>query len=166
MLDSIASRFLLFKLPSHSRFLERTWRNFSFCRLRRNSTSGSKKPPAIYSRRRRHWKIFLDHYEQVESKVARITELEHRGDFIVHEVMHLLMHTLIIPLDGEDIERLDLRSRRFGRQNRSDGRAHGDFSHRGSDRKGASTGAFDPQRRRRTSSWRCPTFEKKRIFAS
>ena len=48
----------------------------------------------------------LDNYEHVESKVARITELEHRGDFIVHEVMHLLMHTLIVPLDGEDIERL------------------------------------------------------------
>ena len=48
----------------------------------------------------------LDNYEQVENKVARITELEHRGDFIVHEVMHLLMQTLIIPLDGEDIERL------------------------------------------------------------
>jgi uncharacterized protein len=48
----------------------------------------------------------MDHYENVEAKVARITELEHRGDFIVHEVMHLLMHTLIIPLDSEDIERL------------------------------------------------------------
>ena len=48
----------------------------------------------------------LDHYDQVEHKVARITELEHRGDFIVHEVMHLLMQTLIIPLDSEDIERL------------------------------------------------------------
>jgi len=48
----------------------------------------------------------LDNYEQVEHKVARITELEHRGDFIVHEVMHLLIHTLIVPLDGEDIERL------------------------------------------------------------
>ncbi|HMF50584.1 MAG TPA: DUF47 family protein [Candidatus Saccharimonadales bacterium] len=48
----------------------------------------------------------LDNYEQVEHKVARITELEHRGDSIVHEVMHLLMHTLIIPLDSEDIERL------------------------------------------------------------
>ncbi|MGH7874712.1 MAG: DUF47 domain-containing protein [Candidatus Binatia bacterium] len=48
----------------------------------------------------------LDHYDQVEYKVARITELEHRGDFIVHEVMHLLMQTLIIPLDSEDIERL------------------------------------------------------------
>ena len=48
----------------------------------------------------------LDHYENVDAKVARITELEHRGDLIVHEVMHLLMHTLIIPLDSEDIERL------------------------------------------------------------
>lgn len=48
----------------------------------------------------------LDNYEHVEAKVAHITELEHRGDFIVHEVMHLLMHTLIIPLDSEDIERL------------------------------------------------------------
>jgi len=48
----------------------------------------------------------LDNYEHVEAKVAHITELEHRGDFIVHEVMYLLMHTLIIPLDSEDIERL------------------------------------------------------------
>jgi len=48
----------------------------------------------------------LDNYEHVEHKVARITELEHRGDFIVHEVMHLLIHTLIVPLDSEDIERL------------------------------------------------------------
>ena len=48
----------------------------------------------------------FDHYEHVEAKVAHITELEHRGDFIVHEVMHLLMHTLIVPLDSEDIERL------------------------------------------------------------
>lgn len=46
------------------------------------------------------------HYDDIENRVARITELEHRGDFIVHEVMHLLMHTLIIPLDSEDIERL------------------------------------------------------------
>jgi len=48
----------------------------------------------------------LDHYDDVENRVARLTELEHRGDFIVHEVMHLLIHTLIVPLDSEDIERL------------------------------------------------------------
>jgi predicted phosphate transport protein (TIGR00153 family) len=48
----------------------------------------------------------FDNYDDVENRVARVTELEHRGDFIVHEVMHLLMHTLIVPLDSEDIERL------------------------------------------------------------
>jgi predicted phosphate transport protein (TIGR00153 family) len=48
----------------------------------------------------------FDQYDDVENRVARLTELEHRGDFIVHEVMHLLIHTLIVPLDGEDIERL------------------------------------------------------------
>lgn len=48
----------------------------------------------------------FDHYENVEAKVDHITELENRGDTIVHEVMHLLMHTLIVPLDSEDIERL------------------------------------------------------------
>ena len=48
----------------------------------------------------------FDHYDDVENRVARLTELEHRGDFIVHEVMHFLIHTLIVPLDSEDIERL------------------------------------------------------------
>ena len=48
----------------------------------------------------------FDHYDDVENRVARLTELEHRGDFIVHEVMHLLIQTLIVPLDSEDIERL------------------------------------------------------------
>jgi predicted phosphate transport protein (TIGR00153 family) len=48
----------------------------------------------------------FDHYDDVENRVARITELEHKGDFIVHEVIHLLINTLIVPLDSEDIERL------------------------------------------------------------
>ncbi len=51
-------------------------------------------------------KDLFDTYDNLENRVARITELEHRGDFMVHEVMHLLMHTLIVPLDSEDIERL------------------------------------------------------------
>lgn len=38
--------------------------------------------------------------------VAEITEIEHRGDFIVHEVMHLLPRTLITPIDHDDIQRL------------------------------------------------------------
>ncbi len=48
----------------------------------------------------------LEHYEDVENKVARITEVEHNGDFIVHEVTQLLPRTLITPIDNEDIQRL------------------------------------------------------------
>jgi predicted phosphate transport protein (TIGR00153 family) len=48
----------------------------------------------------------LDNYEEVEDLVAQINEIEHQGDFIVHEVMHLLPRTLITPIDGDDIQRL------------------------------------------------------------
>jgi predicted phosphate transport protein (TIGR00153 family) len=48
----------------------------------------------------------LDNFENVEEQVAQITEIEHRGDFIVHEVTNLLPRTLITPIDGEDIQRL------------------------------------------------------------
>ncbi len=48
----------------------------------------------------------LDNYQDVDDAVAQITEIEHRGDFIVHEVTHLLPRTLITPIDGDDIQRL------------------------------------------------------------
>jgi uncharacterized protein len=48
----------------------------------------------------------LDNYEHVEDTVAQITEVEHRGDFIVHEVTNLLPRTLITPIDSDDIQRL------------------------------------------------------------
>jgi uncharacterized protein len=48
----------------------------------------------------------LDDYQDVEETVAQLTELEHRGDFIVHEVTSLLPRTLITPFDGQDIQRL------------------------------------------------------------
>jgi len=48
----------------------------------------------------------LDDYENVEEKVGQITEIEHRGDFIVHEVTDLLPRTLITPIDADDIQRL------------------------------------------------------------
>jgi uncharacterized protein len=48
----------------------------------------------------------LDNFENVEDAVAQITEIEHRGDFIVHEVTNLLPRTLITPIDGDDIQRL------------------------------------------------------------
>ncbi len=50
-------------------------------------------------------KLF-ENYENVEEQVAQMTEIEHQGDFIVHEVTTLLPRTLITPIDGEDIQRL------------------------------------------------------------
>ncbi len=41
--------------------------------------------------------------EDVPNLVAQITEMEHRGDFIVHEVTDLLPRTLITPIDNEEI---------------------------------------------------------------
>jgi predicted phosphate transport protein (TIGR00153 family) len=48
----------------------------------------------------------LDDYDNVEDAVAQITEIEHRGDYIVHEVTNLLPRTLITPIDSDDIQRL------------------------------------------------------------
>ena len=48
----------------------------------------------------------LDDYHDGEEVIAQLTELEHRGDFIVHEVTNLLPRTLITPFDGQDIQRL------------------------------------------------------------
>ncbi len=54
----------------------------------------------------RHLQDLLDNYDDVENRVAQITEIEHRGDFIVHEVTQLLPRTLIPPIDNEDIQGL------------------------------------------------------------
>jgi uncharacterized protein len=45
-------------------------------------------------------------YTRVESRVAQITELEHHGDFIVHEIMDLLSSTFITPLESDEIRAL------------------------------------------------------------
>jgi len=50
--------------------------------------------------------VLLDDYQHVEEQVAQITEIEHHGDFIVHEVTDLLPRTLITPFDSDDIQRL------------------------------------------------------------
>ena len=54
---------------------------------------------------------FLEDYTNVPLKVARITELEHAGDAITHQIMEQLHRTFVTPLDREDIalltERLD-----------------------------------------------------------
>jgi uncharacterized protein len=48
----------------------------------------------------------VDNFENVEEQLNQINEIEHRGDFIVHEVTTLLPRTLITPMDPEDILRL------------------------------------------------------------
>ncbi len=54
---------------------------------------------------------FLEDYTNVPLKVARMTELEHEGDAITHQIMEQLHRTFVTPLDREDIalltERLD-----------------------------------------------------------
>lgn len=45
-------------------------------------------------------------YTDVQAGVARITEIEHNGDFIVHETIDLLNRTFITPIDSADIHAL------------------------------------------------------------
>lgn len=53
----------------------------------------------------------LENYKDVSIRVARITELEHQGDAITHQVMKQLHRSFLTPIDREDIallsERLD-----------------------------------------------------------
>jgi predicted phosphate transport protein (TIGR00153 family) len=48
----------------------------------------------------------LDNYQEPDECIGQLTEIEHKGDFIVHEVTSLLPRTLITPIDPEDIQRL------------------------------------------------------------
>ena len=46
--------------------------------------------------------LFED-YTNVPQKVARVVELEHRGDFITHQIIEQLHRSFLTPLDREDI---------------------------------------------------------------
>jgi predicted phosphate transport protein (TIGR00153 family) len=48
-------------------------------------------------------KQLVENWEHVEASIAEITELEHRGDSITHEIIALLNRTFITPFDREDI---------------------------------------------------------------
>lgn len=48
----------------------------------------------------------LTDYTDVDSRVAQIVELEHQGDFIVHESLGLLSKTFITPFEGDEIRAL------------------------------------------------------------
>ncbi|OGO07888.1 MAG: phosphate transport regulator, partial [Chloroflexi bacterium RBG_13_57_8] len=48
-------------------------------------------------------KEMLDTWQFVDSRVAEITELEHEGDSITHQIISLLHRTFVTPFDREDI---------------------------------------------------------------
>ena len=51
-------------------------------------------------------KDMISSWEHVEGTVAEITELEHKGDIITHEIMSRLNRTFVTPFDREDIVQL------------------------------------------------------------
>ncbi len=48
----------------------------------------------------------LEHFENVEMKIARIRDLEHEADDVTHELYLQLHRTFVTPLDREDIAAL------------------------------------------------------------
>jgi hypothetical protein len=48
-------------------------------------------------------KDIVDSWQFVDSRVAEITELEHRGDTIAHQILSLVHRTFVTPFDSEDI---------------------------------------------------------------
>ena len=48
-------------------------------------------------------KTMVDTWEDVEERVGTITELEHQGDTITHQIMAQLNRTFVTPFDREDI---------------------------------------------------------------
>jgi uncharacterized protein len=52
------------------------------------------------------FKEMLDTWQFIDSRVAEITELEHDGDSITHQIIFLLHRTFVTPFDREDIAML------------------------------------------------------------
>lgn len=48
-------------------------------------------------------KEMMDDWQFIDSRVAEITEMEHQGDTITHQVISLLHRTFVTPFDREDI---------------------------------------------------------------
>src|ERR1700741_2937630 len=51
-------------------------------------------------------KALLENYQDVPAQVARLKDIEHRGDDMTHAVLTKLNQTFITPFDREDIHRL------------------------------------------------------------
>ena len=48
-------------------------------------------------------KEMIDSWQFIDSRVAEITELEHEGDSLAHQVISMLHRTFVTPFDREDI---------------------------------------------------------------
>jgi predicted phosphate transport protein (TIGR00153 family) len=48
-------------------------------------------------------KEMLDNWQFIDSRVAEITEMEHTGDTITHQIISMLHRTFVTPFDREDI---------------------------------------------------------------
>ena len=51
-------------------------------------------------------KEMIDTWQFIDSRVAEITEMEHTGDTITHQIMSMLHRTFVTPFDREDIHNL------------------------------------------------------------
>jgi predicted phosphate transport protein (TIGR00153 family) len=51
-------------------------------------------------------KEMIDTWQFIDSRMAEITELEHQGDSITHQIISLLHRTFVTPFDREDIAEL------------------------------------------------------------
>jgi predicted phosphate transport protein (TIGR00153 family) len=51
-------------------------------------------------------KEMIDSWQFIDSRVAEITEMEHQGDTIAHQIISLLHRTFVTPFDREDIAQL------------------------------------------------------------
>jgi predicted phosphate transport protein (TIGR00153 family) len=51
-------------------------------------------------------KEMIDTWQFIDSRAAEITELEHQGDTITHQIISLLHRTFVTPFDREDIAQL------------------------------------------------------------
>jgi predicted phosphate transport protein (TIGR00153 family) len=51
-------------------------------------------------------KELVDNWQDVEQKINEITELEHQGDTITHQIIAQLNRTFVTPFDREDIAEL------------------------------------------------------------
>jgi predicted phosphate transport protein (TIGR00153 family) len=79
-----------------ARFLPRNERFFEYFRAAANNAAATARLLVD----------LVEHYEDVEQKVRRLRELEHRGDEITHQVFNALNRTFVTPLDREDIRTL------------------------------------------------------------